>query len=84
VPDHADYLRYVADLHAGYAAIPAGQPVRLRKRTSNLFRARAQAPANLDVTSFAGVVEVDAAERTADVLGMTTYRDWLTAPCDTA
>jgi FAD/FMN-containing dehydrogenase len=75
MPDHTDYLRYVADLHAGYAAIPAGLPVRLRKRTSNLFRARAQAPANLDVTSFAGVVEVDAAERTADVLGMTTYRD---------
>jgi FAD/FMN-containing dehydrogenase len=79
VPDRSDYLRYVADLHAAYAAIPPGQPVRLRKRTSNLFRPRAQAPTNLDVTPFAGVLAVDAAERTADVLGMTTYRDLVDA-----
>jgi FAD/FMN-containing dehydrogenase len=77
--DRAEYLRRVAAVHAAYEAIPAGQPVRLRKRTSNLFRPRAQAPANLDVTPFEGVLEVDRAARTADVLGMTTYRDLVDA-----
>ena len=79
MPDRSDYLRSVAELHAAYAAIPPGQPVRLRKRTSNLFRPRAQAPANLDVTPFEGVLEVNRAARTADVLGMTTYRDLVDA-----
>ena len=77
--DRAEYLRRVAAVHAAYEAIPAGQPVRLRKRTSNLFRPRAQAPANLDVTPFEGVLNVDIAARTADVLGMTTYRDLVDA-----
>jgi FAD/FMN-containing dehydrogenase len=77
--DRAEYLRRVAAVHAAYEAIPAGQPVRLRKRTSNLFRPRAQAPANLDVTPFEGVLNVDMAARTADVLGMTTYRDLVNA-----
>ena len=67
MPDRSDYLRYVAEVHAAYTAIPPGQPVRLRKRTSNLFRPRAQAPANLDVTPFAGVLEVDRAARTAEI-----------------
>ena len=79
MPDRADYLRHVAELHAAYAAIPRDEPVRLRKRTSNLFRARARASANLDVTPFEGVLDVDPAARTADVLGMTTYRDLVDA-----
>ena len=37
----ADYARLVDRLRADYAAIPTGEPVRLAKRTSNLFRTRA-------------------------------------------
>ncbi len=70
----ADYHSKVDTLRAQYAAIPTGQPVRLAKRTSNLFRPRAQATApGLDVKAFDGVLAVDAEKRTADVMGMTTY-----------
>ncbi len=70
----AAYHDRVEQLKAQYAAIPAGQPVRLAKRTSNLFRPRARSTApGLDVTAFDGVIEVDAEARTADVQGMTTY-----------
>ena len=71
--DHV-YLRRRERLRAQYAAIPAGAPVRLAKRTSNLFRAReaAQGP-GLDVAAFDGVLAVDPEARTADVQGMTTY-----------
>jgi FAD/FMN-containing dehydrogenase len=70
----ATYAERVARLQADYAAIPAGSPVRLAKRTSNLFRARAGAKTpGLDVKAFDGVLSVDPAGRTADVLGMTTY-----------
>jgi FAD/FMN-containing dehydrogenase len=70
----ATYAERVARLQGDYAAIPAGSPVRLAKRTSNLFRARAasQTP-GLDVKAFDGLLSVDPAARTADVLGMTTY-----------
>ncbi len=66
----------VARLRASYDAIPKGAPVRLAKRTSNLFRARTatQVP-GLDVSGLAGVVAVDAQGRTADVQGMCTYED---------
>ncbi len=48
--------------------------VRLKKRTSNVFRTRAAATApRLDVSWFDGVLSVDPVARTADVLGMTTY-----------
>ncbi len=61
-------------LRASYAAIPAGQPVRLAKRTSNLFRPRAPGPAvGLDVAGLDGVVSIDVRSRTADVQGMCTY-----------
>jgi FAD/FMN-containing dehydrogenase len=64
----------VEQLRADYAAIPPGEPVRLAKRTSNLFRARASTDRpGLDVSGFDGVLSVDPATRTADVLGMTTY-----------
>lgn len=52
---------------------PAG--VRLAKRTSNLFRARGPRGPRLDVDDFSGVIDVDVASATADVLGMTTYED---------
>jgi FAD/FMN-containing dehydrogenase len=70
----AAYRARVERLQAQYAAIPPGQPVRLAKRTSNLFRARDRATTpGLDVAAFDGVIEVNAAARTADVQGMTTY-----------
>jgi FAD/FMN-containing dehydrogenase len=57
-----------------YAAIPAGAPVRLAKRTSNLFRPRAAvATPGLDVADLDQVLSVDPVARTADVQGMTTY-----------
>jgi FAD/FMN-containing dehydrogenase len=68
------YADAVARLRADFDAIAAGSPVRLAKRTSNLFRARAaSAVPGLDVSSFDGVLAVDPVARTADVLGMTTY-----------
>ena len=61
-------------LIASYAAIPPGQPVRLRKRTSNLFRPRTEvASSGLDVSGLGGVIQVDPVARTADVQGMCTY-----------
>ncbi|MGI8881961.1 MAG: FAD-binding protein [Jatrophihabitans sp.] len=61
------------------AQVPPDHPVRLRKRTSNLFRSRAAAPGTLDATPFEGVISIDPQARTADVLGMTTYRDLVDA-----
>ena len=68
------YHRHTAALQAQYAAIPPGAPVRLAKKTSNLFRTRTRTTTpGLDVAAFDGVIEVDATARTADVGGMTTY-----------
>jgi FAD/FMN-containing dehydrogenase len=61
-------------IQAEYRATPAGTPVRLAKRTSNLFRPRSATSApGLDVSDFDGVLHVDPVGRAADVLGMTTY-----------
>ncbi|MFD7074914.1 FAD-binding oxidoreductase [Nocardioides sp. NPDC059952] len=66
----------VERLTASYARIPDGAPVRLAKRTTNLFRARAASDApGLDVSGLGGVIEVDAEAGTADVQGMCTYED---------
>lgn len=66
----------VARLRASYAAIPPGAPVRLAKRTSNLFRSgHRDRSAGLDVSGLTGVIEVDVEARTADVQGMCTYED---------
>ena len=74
------YSDAVDALVAQYAALPPGAPVRLAKRTSNLFRARsATSTPGLDVSAFSGVLEVDVENRTADVLGMTTYEDLVAA-----
>ncbi|GAA1154242.1 FAD-binding oxidoreductase [Nocardioides aquiterrae] len=70
----------VARLRSSYSAIPAGAPVRLAKRTTNLFRARAATTApGLDVSGLDGVIAVDATARTADVQGMCTYEDLVDA-----
>ncbi|UIJ34582.1 FAD-binding oxidoreductase [Allobranchiibius sp. GilTou73] len=54
--------------------IPPGRPVRLAKKTSNLFRARDDIhQPGLDVSRLDGVIEVDPVARTADVQGMATY-----------
>ncbi len=64
----------VARLRASYDAIPAGQSVRLAKKTSNLFRPRAATGApGLDVSGLGGVISIDVEARTADVQGMCTY-----------
>ena len=63
-------------LRQSYEAIPAGAPVRLAKRTSNLFRSRADVTTpGLDVSGLRGVVALDPRARTADVQGMCTYED---------
>jgi FAD/FMN-containing dehydrogenase len=68
------YEARTARLLEQYAALPPGAPVRLAKRTSNLFRPRAAATVpGLDVAAFDGVLSVDPVARTADVQGMTTY-----------
>lgn len=68
------YDGYVADLRRQLAALPGDKPLRLAKKTSNLFRPRADSPVDrLDVTAFDGVLHVDPQTQTAEVLGMTTY-----------
>jgi len=68
----------VEALTASYAAIPPGDPVRLAKRTSNLFRPRSSTDTpGLDVSGLDGVIAVtidpDTGAATADVQGMCTY-----------
>ena len=62
----------VARLRETYAALPPGTPIRLAKRTSNLFRFRdsvpkapagAAAAGGLDVSAFGHVLEIDPARR---------------------
>lgn len=68
------YQQLVDTLVGQYAQIPAGAPIRLAKKTSNLFRPRAVATApGLNVAAFDGVLAVDVESCTAQVLGMTTY-----------
>lgn len=70
---HAEGVRR---LQESYRALPPGAPVRLAKRTSNLFRPRAGTAApGLDVSALDGVVSLDPVARTADVQGMCTYED---------
>ncbi|MGW4499549.1 FAD-binding oxidoreductase [Micromonospora sp. NPDC004336] len=80
--DHhsVDHDGAVARLRRSYAAVPAGEPVRLAKRTSNLFRPRnAPRAPGLDVGGLTGVLDVDPVARTADVQGMCTYEDLVDA-----
>lgn len=60
------------------AALPADAPVRLHKKTSNLFRFRDGA-GGLEVDGLDRVLHVDPVARTADVGGMTTYEDLVAA-----
>src|ERR1700735_1950962 len=66
----------VARLQDDLPAVPPGSPVRLVKRTSNLFRVPdGNAQSGLDVSAFVHVLSVDPTTRTAVVGGMTTYED---------
>ncbi|HLI02327.1 MAG TPA: FAD-binding oxidoreductase [Acidimicrobiales bacterium] len=72
----SSYDEAVGRLTDEYRSLPPDAPVRLAKRTSNLFRPRAASSRpGLDVSAFESVIEVDRAARTADVGGMTTYED---------
>ena len=70
----------VATLLASYRAIPPHATVRLAKKTSNLFRARAKNPyPGLDVSGLNRVITVDPEAKTADVAGMCTYEHLVAA-----
>jgi len=74
----ADHCEYVERLAAILRSTDG--PVRLHKRTSNLFRPRERADrVLLDATGLGHVISVDAAARTANVEGMTTYVDLVDA-----
>ncbi|TFB77338.1 FAD-binding oxidoreductase [Cryobacterium glaciale] len=70
----------VQRLVESYLAVPATAPIRLAKRTSNLFRTRTKARApGLDTSGLTAVISVDVEARTADVAGMCTYEDLVAA-----
>ncbi|MBC7594431.1 MAG: FAD-binding oxidoreductase [Kineosporiaceae bacterium] len=63
-----------------YRGIGPDSPIRLAKKTSNLFRPRAgNDQPGLDVSGLDGVISIDAIARTADVQGMCTYEDLVDA-----
>ena len=63
-----------------YKALPPGSPVRLAKKTSNLFRSRDRATVpGLDVNGLDHVLAIDPVARTADVQAMTTYEQLVDA-----
>jgi FAD/FMN-containing dehydrogenase len=76
----AAHAEGVERLLASYRALPPAAPVRLAKRTSNLFRSRVRTDAaGLDTSGLTGVIAVDPEARTADVAGMCTYEDLVDA-----
>ncbi len=76
----AAYRSAVDRLRVQFRELESDAPIRLAKRTSNLFRMREPNDTpGLDVAAFSGVIEVDPVGRTADVLGMTTYEDLVDA-----
>ena len=76
----AEHEAGVAALRRSYRAVPVGEPVRLAKATSNLFRPRDRLRRRgLDVSGLARVLAVDEVGLTAEVQGMTTYEDLLDA-----
>ena len=74
----AEHRRRVEQLAASLRSSTG--PVRLSKRTSNLFRPRQRADrVLLDGTTLGHVVAIDRAARTAEVEGMTAYTDLVDA-----
>jgi len=73
---YAEHDRAKEALLLAYEALPPGAPVKLAKKTSNLFRFSSggrPATPGLDVHAFNEVLSVDPVARTADVQGMVTY-----------
>ncbi len=66
-------------LRASYAALPAGAPVRLAKRTSNLFRPAAAPTRRASTSPGSTAWSRRRRGRTADVQGMCTYEDLVDA-----
>lgn len=76
----AEHASGVERLRASYRAIPADTLVRLAKPTSNLFRPRVRSTSpGLDISGLTGVVSIDPDARTAEVAGMCTYEDLVSA-----
>ncbi|MGQ0632262.1 MAG: FAD-binding oxidoreductase [Sporichthyaceae bacterium] len=76
----AGHAQRVARLVEQFRALGPQAPIRLAKKTSNLFRTRAATAApGLDVTGFTHVLAVDPLARTASVEGMVTYEQLLDA-----
>ena len=72
--------RAVETLVDSYRGIGQDSPIRLAKKTSNLFRPRAVSDqAGLDVSGLDGVIVIDKKAKTADVQGMCTYEDLVDA-----
>jgi FAD/FMN-containing dehydrogenase len=69
----SDHEQRIAALTEQLRGLPPDAPVRLAKRTSNLFRTRTTASSGLDVAGFQHVLRVDPEARTAEVEGMVTY-----------
>jgi FAD/FMN-containing dehydrogenase len=75
---HTEHGRRVERLAAALRSTTG--PVRLRKRTSNLFRPRQVADrVLLDGTTLDHVIAIDRVARTAEVEGMTTYAELVDA-----
>lgn len=67
-------------LTKSYRGIGPDAPIRLAKKTSNLFRPRvATDQPGLDVAGLDGVIAIDVANQTADVQGMCTYENLVDA-----
>ena len=70
----------VRRLLTSFQAVPATETVRLAKKTSNLFRQRERTRTpGLDVSALTGVLDIDRTAMTADVAGMCTYEDLVSA-----
>ena len=78
-PAPPDFDTAAARAAATIAQWPVGEPIRLAKRTSNLFRSRDAVSHRLDLGAFDGVYDVDVERRTASVGGLTTYEDLVAA-----
>lgn len=79
-PSKQEYAQALNDLLASYRAIERSGNVRLAKRTSNLFRDRQRTRTpGLDVSGLHGVLSIDIEGRTADVGGMCTYENLVSA-----
>ena len=76
-----DYQKKKQQLLAGMQTVVREKhELRLRKKTSNLFRHRPQSPARwLDLTAFNQVLSIDPVNLIAEVEGLVTYEDFVAA-----